>query len=89
MCTKRLRNQYQEFKFKSISMAFITAIFLSACGIKGDLYQTPEKPIAEQDKEAEKIEVKKDTPINQGVELQEKSVTILNAPKQATAEAKE
>ena len=29
--------------------AFVASLFLSACGIKGDLYQTPEQPVTEKE----------------------------------------
>ena len=35
----------QKLKLKSILLAFVAATFLSACGIKGKLYQTPEQAV--------------------------------------------
>ncbi len=37
----------QKLKFKAILLTFVASLFLSACGIKGDLYQTPKQPVAE------------------------------------------
>jgi len=37
----------QKLKFKTLLLTFVASLFLSACGIKGDLYQTPEQPVTE------------------------------------------
>jgi len=39
----------QKLKLKTLLLTFFTTLFLSACGIKGDLYQTPEQPVTEQE----------------------------------------
>jgi len=36
-----------KFNLKALLLAFVASLFLSACGIKGDLYQTPEQPVTE------------------------------------------
>ncbi|WP_231731447.1 LPS translocon maturation chaperone LptM [Colwellia sp. TT2012] len=43
MSTNRPRYLHRNLNFKTILLTFIAAIFLSACGIKGDLYQAPEQ----------------------------------------------
>jgi len=49
MRTNRLHNLHQKLdqklQLKSILLTFISVTFLSACGIKGDLYQTPEQAV--------------------------------------------
>ena len=49
MRTNRPHNLYQKLdqklQLKSILQAFVAVTFLSACGIKGDLYQTPEQAV--------------------------------------------
>jgi len=41
MYSKKLRNLTQYTKNTAGLVALVSALFLSACGIKGDLYQTP------------------------------------------------
>jgi hypothetical protein len=56
MCTKRLHYLLPKLKLKTLLLTFVASLFLSACGIKGDLYQTPEQPVIE--KEAVESDVK-------------------------------
>ena len=49
MCTKRLHYLLPKLKVKTLLLTFIASLFLSACGIKGDLYQTPEQPVTEKE----------------------------------------
>jgi predicted small lipoprotein YifL len=82
MRTKRLRylqqKLHQELPFKSILLIFIAVTFLSACGIKGDLYETPEQPAAEQNKVTERGEVSQESGLSNAVELMKKSEDILD-----------
>jgi predicted small lipoprotein YifL len=48
---------HQKSTFKPLLLTFIATLFLSACGIKGDLYQTPAQPVTE--KETTEIDVDK------------------------------
>lgn len=45
MRTNRLHYLHQKLRLKSILLAFIAVTLLSACGIKGKLYQTPEQAV--------------------------------------------
>ncbi len=53
MRTNRLHNLQQKLEqklqLKSILLPLITVTFLSACGIKGNLYQTPEQAVPPKD----------------------------------------
>jgi len=91
MRIKRLRylhkKAHQEFKFKSILLAFFTAIFLSACGIKGDLYETPEQPATENNKVSEQGEVSQANDISDSAESKKKVEKIFDeSEKQQTAQ---
>ena len=57
----------QKLKFKSILLTFVAVIFLSACGIKGDLYQTPEQAVTTLD------ESQKQQAIQQPIEQKEQA----------------
>ena len=46
MYTNTFNYLQTKLNIKSILLAFISAILLSACGVKGDLYQTPERATA-------------------------------------------
>ncbi len=48
MYSKKRRNFTQQLGKNAAVVAVLAAIFLSACGIKGDLYQTPEAEAVEQ-----------------------------------------
>ena len=54
MRTNRLhyldQKPHQELNIKAILLALVASIFLAACGIKGDLYQTPEQAVISKDK---------------------------------------
>ncbi|NQY50199.1 MAG: hypothetical protein HRT50_14065 [Colwellia sp.] len=82
MRTNRLRYLQQKLHrtlhIKSILLAILGAILLSACGIKGDLYQTPEQVITEQNTEQDKITKQRD-------ESQEKPVTTLDGAEKNSA----
>jgi cytoskeletal protein RodZ len=91
MRTKILRylhkKSHQELKFKSILLAFFTAIFLSACGIKGDLYETPEQPATEQNKVSEPDEISQVNDISDSAESKKKvEKTLDESDKQTTAQ---
>lgn len=64
MRTNRLRYLQQKLHrtlhIKSILLAILGAILLSACGIKGDLYQTPEQVVTEQSNEQDKVTKQRD-----------------------------
>ncbi|MCJ8296906.1 MAG: lipoprotein [Colwellia sp.] len=51
MHTNRLHYFLRNLNIKSILLAIIAIFLVSACGIKGDLYQTPEQVITEQSTE--------------------------------------
>ena len=82
MRTKRLRylqqKLHQELQFKAILLIFIAVTFLSACGIKGDLYETPEQPAAEQNKVTEQGEVSQESGLSNTVEPMKKSEKTLD-----------
>ncbi len=82
MRTNRLHNLDQKpnikSRFTSFSLAFLTAISLSACGIKGDLYQTPAKAVIPKDNVVEQSGEGQNTRINKSVEQQETVVTTLD-----------
>ncbi len=64
----------QKLKLKSILLAFVAATFLSACGIKGKLYQTPEQAVTPN---AEAV-TKSDESKEQSVSVESQSVTTLD-----------
>ena len=43
MCTNTLSYLHFKLQFKSILLAVAAVFFMTACGIKGDLYQTPKQ----------------------------------------------
>ncbi len=78
MRTNRLCYLHQKLNIKSILLTFVVVTFLSACGIKGDLYQTPEQavtPKAETVAQSDKSH-KKNT--SKSVASQEQLVTTLD-----------
>ena len=68
MRTNRLHYLHQmpdkKLNFKSILLTFIAAIYLSACGIKGDLYQTPEQGVIPQSTVVEPSDESKKPAVN-------------------------
>ncbi|MBU2871715.1 lipoprotein [Colwellia sp. E2M01] len=60
MCSNTSRYLQYKPSLKSLCLAFTTATFLTACGIKGPLYETPEQPdiAAETGTEQAVIEIK-------------------------------
>ena len=62
---------HRTLHIKSILLAILAAILFSACGIKGDLYQTPEQEVTEQSSEQDKVTKQRD-------ESYEKPVTTLD-----------
>jgi predicted small lipoprotein YifL len=65
MRTNRLHYLLPKLPFKSLVLALTASVFLSACGIKGDLYQTPEQAVVESedaDESAKPSELKANTP---------------------------
>lgn len=82
MRTNRLhylhQNLHQKVKIKSFLLTFISVIFLSACGIKGDLYQTPEQAVVAKDTVAEQGVVNQEKNTSKRVEPQGKSVLTLD-----------
>jgi len=107
MRTKRLRylqkKAHQEMKYKSILLIFIAVTFLSACGIKGDLYETPEQQAVEQNKVTGQGEVSQEIGLSNTVEPMKKSEktlddsekqqpigqAVISSDKQSTAPIKE
>ncbi|WP_157443197.1 lipoprotein [Colwellia piezophila] len=89
MRIKRLRYRqkkfHQESKFKSILLTFFAAIFISACGIKGDLYETPEQASSEQNTMTEQGAVSQKNGVSQPADSQKKSVTMLEKSEQPQA----
>ncbi|MEI6895851.1 MAG: lipoprotein [Colwellia sp.] len=59
MCRKTLNYLPCKLKFKSTLLIFAVTIFLSACGIKGELYQTPVQADLPKDKETEALVIDK------------------------------
>jgi predicted small lipoprotein YifL len=88
MRTNRLHYLHQmpdkKLNFKSILLAFIAAIFLSACGIKGDLYQTSEQAVTPQDKAVAQRDEGQKAGINKRVESQESAVITLDESQTTT-----
>ena len=64
MRTNRLRYLQQKLQrtlhIKSILLAILAAILFSACGIKGDLYQTPEQEVTEQSTKQDQLTKQRD-----------------------------
>ncbi|KGJ97671.1 LPS translocon maturation chaperone LptM [Colwellia psychrerythraea] len=89
MRSKRLRylqqKLHQEFKFKSTLLAFFATILLSACGIKGDLYETPEPVVSEENKVTESGEDSQESDVNKSAESQQKSATTPDEVEQQEA----
>jgi predicted small lipoprotein YifL len=73
MCTNTLSYLQRKLKFKSILLTFVATIFLSACGIKGDLYQTPEQAVTPKDKVVAQRDEGQKAGINKSVESQEQT----------------
>jgi predicted small lipoprotein YifL len=85
MCTNTLSYLQRKLNFKFILLAFIATTFLSACGIKGDLYQTPEQAVMSQDKTVAQSDADQKTNIKKSVEPQEPAVITLDDSKQQQA----
>jgi predicted small lipoprotein YifL len=89
MRTNRLHYLHQmpdkKFNFKSILLTFIAAIFLSACGIKGDLYQTPEQAVIPQDKVVEQNDTSEKIHIKKSVKPQDLTVITVDESEQQQA----
>lgn len=56
---KKLQHKSQ---FNTLLLTLVTAIVLSACGVRGDLYQTPDQPAADQVTQGEKAANKRVEP---------------------------
>ena len=83
MRTNRLRYLQQKLHrtlhIKSILLAILAAILFSACGIKGDLYQTPEQVVTEQGTEQDNEQSNENDKVAELSEVsQEQSVTTLD-----------
>ncbi|HBY84836.1 MAG TPA: hypothetical protein DEO86_03090 [Colwellia sp.] len=65
----------QKLKLKSILLALVAATSLSACGIKGKLYQTPEQAVTPNVEAAAQGDDSKEQSVSENVESQ--SVTML------------
>ncbi|KGJ92517.1 LPS translocon maturation chaperone LptM [Colwellia psychrerythraea] len=80
MCTNRLHNLQQKLEqklqLKSILLACVAITFLSACGIKGDLYQTPEQAVSPKNEVATQGVEKQNE--STGVDIESQPVTTLN-----------
>ena len=68
------QKSHLELNFKAILLTFITAIFLSACGIKSDLYETPEQAVVEKDTVVEQSKESRGKSASTSVARQENSV---------------
>ncbi|PKI16341.1 LPS translocon maturation chaperone LptM [Colwellia sp. 12G3] len=87
MRTNRLHYLHKKFNFKSILLTFVAVIFLSACGIKGDLYQTPEEAVTAKDKVVEQADESEKASVKESVESQESAmITIDESEKQQTVQ---
>lgn len=84
MRTNRLHYLHQmpdkKLNLKSILLVFIAVIFLSACGIKGDLYQTPEQAVTSQDKAVAQGDADQKT--NKSLEPQDPAMIMLDDSEQ-------
>ncbi|TWX63797.1 lipoprotein [Colwellia demingiae] len=89
MRTNRLhylhQKPHQKVKLKSILLTFIAVTLLSACGIKGDLYQTPEQAVAPKAETVAQSDESQEKSISKSVESQEQSVTTLDESQQQQA----
>jgi len=76
-----------KFNFKALLLAFVASLFLSACGIKGDLYQTPEQPVTEtetvevDDNKAQTEEINKSLESDKQLTEQSEEPVLEPAPK--------
>lgn len=66
---------------KSFLLIFISIMFLSACGIKGNLYQTPAQVVNPKDKAPSQVEQGQQKNIDTSEATQEKAIETL-APSQ-------
>ncbi|WP_082606383.1 MULTISPECIES: LPS translocon maturation chaperone LptM [Colwellia] len=90
MSTNRQRYLHRNLNIKKILLTFLAAVFLSACGIKGDLYQTPEQAVTEpaEQNQAQTVtrldESKKQQAVQQPIES-----AVIPSVKQSTDQVKE
>ncbi len=68
----------QKLNFISFLLTFVAVIFLSACGIKGDLYQTPEQALIPKDKVVEQRDDSQEKSTSKSVESSGQVVTTLD-----------
>ncbi|TYK65010.1 LPS translocon maturation chaperone LptM [Colwellia echini] len=67
MCSNTSRYLHFKLSLKSLLLAFSATLFLTACGIKGPLYQTPPEPVssdataAENSSESKELNEEKNT----------------------------
>ena len=89
MRTNRLHYLHQipdkKINFKLILLTFIVTIFLSACGIKGDLYKTPEQAVTSQNNVVEQNDASQKVSIKKSVEPQNLTVITADESKQKQA----
>lgn len=79
MRTITLSLLHNKFNVKTLLLSFLTAVFLSACGIKGDLYETPEQP--EKAESVQQLE-------NENQQDNNDSENTVNAPLEANSQQK-
>ena len=82
MRTNRLHYLYQKLpqklKLKSILPTFIAVTFLSACGIKGDLYQTAKQTVTPKGDMVAQSDESQENTIGNSVASEDQSVTTLD-----------
>lgn len=89
MCTNRLHYLYQKLhqklKLKSFLLIFASVMFLSACGIKGNLYQTPEQAVTPKGKVTGQRDASQAVNRDKSVAAQEKVMITLDESKKQQA----
>jgi len=62
------KQSHQKLQFRTLLLTLVASLFISACGIKGDLYQTPERPATETEELNNSLETKKQPSVQQPIE---------------------
>ena len=68
----------QKLKLKSILPTFVVVTFLSACGIKGDLYQTAKQTVTPKGDMVAQSDESQENTIGNSVASEDQSVTTLD-----------
>lgn len=93
MRTNRLHNLQQKLEqklqLKSILLTLITVTFLSACGIKGNLYQTPEQAVPPKDEVVAQNDENQEKNVNEEVGAQPVTTLDESQKKQAVQQSVE